>query len=74
VSSFLIALWFDDSFWHRVFLLDCAADMDGSGEIIRAIAASQLGFRYEELRKATDDFNQINKLGQFSIFCFSFLI
>jgi hypothetical protein len=26
---------------------------DGSGEIIRAIAASQLGFRYEELRKAT---------------------
>jgi hypothetical protein len=46
------------------FLLVCAADMDGSGEIIRAIAASQLGFRYEELRKATDDFNQINKLGQ----------
>jgi hypothetical protein len=38
--------------------------MDGSGELIRAIAASQLGFRYEELRKATDDFNQINKLGQ----------
>ena len=38
--------------------------MDGSGEIIRAIAASQLGFRYDELRKATDDFNQINKLGQ----------
>ncbi|PNT72014.1 LOW QUALITY PROTEIN: hypothetical protein BRADI_2g38413v3, partial [Brachypodium distachyon] len=38
--------------------------MDGSGEIIRAIAASQLGFRYEELRSATDGFNQINKLGQ----------
>ncbi|KAM0886659.1 hypothetical protein ACQ4PT_029564 [Festuca glaucescens] len=39
-------------------------DMDGSGELIRAIAASQLGFWYEELRKATDGFNQINKLGQ----------
>ncbi|XP_047095632.1 cysteine-rich receptor-like protein kinase 2 [Lolium rigidum] len=39
-------------------------DMDGSAELIRAIAASQLGFRYEELRKVTDDFNQINKLGQ----------
>uniref|UniRef100_A0ACD5ZQX7 Uncharacterized protein n=1 Tax=Avena sativa TaxID=4498 RepID=A0ACD5ZQX7_AVESA len=39
-------------------------DMDGSGEIIRAIAASHLAFRYEELRKATDDFNQIHKLGQ----------
>lgn len=38
--------------------------MDGSGEIIRTIMSSQLGFRYEELRKATDDFNQINKLGQ----------
>ncbi|KAF0923101.1 hypothetical protein E2562_003325 [Oryza meyeriana var. granulata] len=39
-------------------------DMDGSTEIIRTIAASHLGFKYEELRKATDDFNQINKLGQ----------
>ncbi|GJN36158.1 hypothetical protein PR202_gb24998 [Eleusine coracana subsp. coracana] len=40
------------------------ADMDGSGEIIRAIAASHLSFRYQELRRATDDFNQVNKLGQ----------
>ncbi|RCV15359.1 hypothetical protein SETIT_3G050700v2 [Setaria italica] len=39
-------------------------DMDGSGEIIRAIAASHLSFKYEELRRATDEFNQINKLGQ----------
>lgn len=39
-------------------------DMDGSGEIIRAIAASHLSFKYQELRTATDDFNQINKLGQ----------
>jgi len=39
-------------------------DMDGSGEIIRAIAASHLSFKYQELRRATDEFNQINKLGQ----------
>lgn len=38
--------------------------MDGSGEIIRAITASHLSFKYQELRMATDDFNQINKLGQ----------
>ena len=40
------------------------ADMDGSGEVIRAIAASHLSFKYQELRRATDEFNQINKLGQ----------
>ncbi|KAL5230985.1 hypothetical protein ABZP36_029761 [Zizania latifolia] len=39
-------------------------DMDGSSEIVRAIAASHLSFKYEELRKATEDFDQINKLGQ----------
>ncbi|KAF8725766.1 hypothetical protein HU200_020319 [Digitaria exilis] len=39
-------------------------DMYGSAEIIRAIAASHLSFKYEELRRATDEFNQINKLGQ----------
>jgi len=38
--------------------------MDGSGEVIRAIAASHLSFKYQELRRATDEFNQINKLGQ----------
>lgn len=43
---------------------DLHDDMDGSGEIIRAIAASHLSFKYEELRKSTDDFNQTNKLGQ----------
>jgi hypothetical protein len=37
---------------------------DGSGEVIRAIAASHLSLTYEELRRATDEFNQINKLGQ----------
>ena len=31
---------------------------------IRAIAASHLSFKYQELRQATDEFNQINKLGQ----------
>ncbi|CAL4895866.1 unnamed protein product [Urochloa decumbens] len=43
---------------------DLHDDMDGSGEVIRAIAASHLSFKYEELRRATDEFNQINKLGQ----------
>ncbi|KAL6594634.1 hypothetical protein ACP70R_048372 [Stipagrostis hirtigluma subsp. patula] len=43
---------------------DLHDDMDGSGEIIRAITASHLSFTYQELRSATDDFNQINKLGQ----------
>ncbi|KAJ1261445.1 hypothetical protein BS78_09G030000 [Paspalum vaginatum] len=38
--------------------------MDGSSEIIRAISASHLSFKYEQLRTATDEFNQINKLGQ----------
>jgi serine/threonine protein kinase len=38
--------------------------MDGSGEMIRAIAASQLSFKYGELRAATDEFSQMNKLGQ----------
>ncbi|GJM94493.1 hypothetical protein PR202_ga11140 [Eleusine coracana subsp. coracana] len=44
--------------------VDLHDDMDGSGEIIRAIAASHLSFKYQELRRATDDFNQVNKLGQ----------
>ncbi|XP_072975521.1 cysteine-rich receptor-like protein kinase 2 [Typha angustifolia] len=39
-------------------------DVDGSGEIIRSIAASSLNFKYEDLRKATDYFNQNNKIGQ----------
>ncbi|KAG8067053.1 hypothetical protein GUJ93_ZPchr0005g14873 [Zizania palustris] len=39
-------------------------DMDVSSEIIRVIAASHLSFKYEELRRATDDFDHINKLGQ----------
>ncbi|KAG2616186.1 cysteine-rich receptor-like protein kinase 2 [Panicum virgatum] len=43
---------------------DLHDDMDGSGEVIRAIAASHLSFKYQELRQATDEFNQINKLGQ----------
>ncbi|KAG8084459.1 hypothetical protein GUJ93_ZPchr0010g9428 [Zizania palustris] len=41
-----------------------SSHMDASSEIIRAIAASHLSFKYEELRKATEDFDQINKLGQ----------
>ncbi|KAJ1261443.1 hypothetical protein BS78_09G029900 [Paspalum vaginatum] len=43
---------------------DLHDDMDGSVEIIRTIAASHLSFKYEQLRTATDEFNQINKLGQ----------
>jgi serine/threonine protein kinase len=38
--------------------------MDGSGGMIRAIAASHLSFKYQELCTATDEFSQINKLGQ----------
>jgi len=54
---------------------DLHDDMDGSGEVIRAIAASHLSFKYQELRQATDEFNQINKLGQggygsvYKVFC-----
>jgi hypothetical protein len=40
-------------------------DLDaGSSEIIRAIAASHLSFKYDDLRKATEDFNQKNRLGE----------
>lgn len=39
-------------------------DFDGSEQIIRSFSASPLSFKYEELRKATDNFNQIHKLGQ----------
>ncbi|XP_008649611.1 cysteine-rich receptor-like protein kinase 2 isoform X7 [Zea mays] len=39
-------------------------DMDGSGGMIRAIAASHLSFKYQELRTATGEFSQTNKLGQ----------
>jgi hypothetical protein len=38
--------------------------MDGSGGMIRAIAASHLSFKYQELRTATGEFSQTNKLGQ----------
>lgn len=37
---------------------------EGSSEIIRAIAASNLSFKYSDLRKATDDFSRINRLGE----------
>ncbi|XP_020586544.1 cysteine-rich receptor-like protein kinase 2 [Phalaenopsis equestris] len=33
-------------------------------EIIRSITQSQLGFKYDDLMKATDNFSQHNKLGQ----------
>jgi hypothetical protein len=40
-------------------------DLDaGSSEIIKAIAAFHLSFMYDDLRKATDDFNQNNRLGK----------
>nr|CAD1828562.1 unnamed protein product [Ananas comosus var. bracteatus] len=43
---------------------DLIDELDGSGEYIRSISGSHLSFKYEDLRKATDNFNQINKLGQ----------
>lgn len=39
-------------------------DMDGSQDIIRSILSSNINFKYEDLRRATDDFSQMNKLGQ----------
>ncbi|KAL4202901.1 hypothetical protein AMTRI_Chr02g265820 [Amborella trichopoda] len=39
-------------------------DMEGSSEIIKAISQSHLGFKYEDLRKATKNFEDANKLGQ----------
>ena len=39
-------------------------DKDGSGGMIHAITASHLSFMYQELRTATDEFSEINKLGQ----------
>eukprot|EP00268_Persea_americana_P007007 TRINITY_DN1255_c1_g1_i1.p1 TRINITY_DN1255_c1_g1~~TRINITY_DN1255_c1_g1_i1.p1 ORF type:complete len:647 (-),score=115.30 TRINITY_DN1255_c1_g1_i1:5-1945(-) len=37
---------------------------DNSAEIIRSISESNLSFKYADLRKATDNFDQRNKLGQ----------
>ncbi|XP_077219236.1 cysteine-rich receptor-like protein kinase 2 [Tasmannia lanceolata] len=39
-------------------------DMDDSSDIIRSISESRLSFKYEDLRKATNNFDQGNKLGQ----------
>nr|XP_029120416.1 cysteine-rich receptor-like protein kinase 3 isoform X2 [Elaeis guineensis] len=41
-----------------------SSDIDGSQEIIRSISSSNLNFKYEDLRIATDNFSQMNKLGQ----------
>ncbi|XP_057958293.1 cysteine-rich receptor-like protein kinase 2 [Malania oleifera] len=38
--------------------------MDGSSEIFRMIAESSLSFKYNDLKKATNDFSLENKLGQ----------
>lgn len=37
---------------------------DGSSEIIKSISESHLSFKYADLSKATDNFDQRNKLGQ----------
>ncbi|KAG1338803.1 cysteine-rich receptor-like protein kinase 2 [Cocos nucifera] len=44
--------------------IDSNDDIDGSQEIIRSISSSNLSFKYEDLRIATDNFSQMNKLGQ----------
>ncbi|XP_078159272.1 cysteine-rich receptor-like protein kinase 2 isoform X2 [Carex rostrata] len=44
---------------------ELTANLDeGSSAIIRAIVASNLSFKYGDLRKATDDFSHINRLGE----------
>lgn len=40
------------------------ADPDGSSEILRLISESHLSFKYDDLRKATKDFDLGNKIGQ----------
>ncbi|XP_010649524.1 cysteine-rich receptor-like protein kinase 2 isoform X3 [Vitis vinifera] len=39
-------------------------DPDGSSEILRLISESHLSFKYDDLRKATKDFDLGNKIGQ----------
>jgi hypothetical protein len=41
---------------------------DGSGEVIRAIAASHLSLTYEELRRATDEFNKLGQGGYGTVY------
>ncbi|KAJ0979922.1 hypothetical protein J5N97_015396 [Dioscorea zingiberensis] len=54
-----VAIW-----WMRRRAANESCDEeDGSGEIIRSISKSHLSFKYEVLCKATDDFNQMHKLG-----------
>lgn len=51
--------------WYCSLILNLITDLDeGSSEIIRAIAASNLSFKYDDLRKATDNFSQNNRLGE----------
>ncbi|XP_008781331.3 cysteine-rich receptor-like protein kinase 2 [Phoenix dactylifera] len=50
--------------WMKLRPTDSNDDIDGSQEIIRSISSSNLSFKYEDLRKATDNFSQMNKLGQ----------
>ncbi|XP_073003795.1 cysteine-rich receptor-like protein kinase 2 [Typha latifolia] len=50
--------------WKMRSRTDSTKGLDDSNEIIRTISASHLSFRYEDLTKATDNFNQINKIGQ----------
>ncbi|XP_034685622.1 cysteine-rich receptor-like protein kinase 2 isoform X3 [Vitis riparia] len=41
-----------------------SSDPDGSSEILRLISESHLSFKYDDLRKATKDFDLGNKIGQ----------
>lgn len=51
--------------WSRRGSSAGSDDMDeNSSEIIKSISESRLSFKYEDLRKATDNFDQRNKLGQ----------
>ncbi|KAF8387631.1 hypothetical protein HHK36_026284 [Tetracentron sinense] len=50
--------------WGRRGSSGGADDMNGSSEILRSISESHLSFKYDDLRKATNDFDLGNKIGQ----------
>ncbi|KAF8387634.1 hypothetical protein HHK36_026287 [Tetracentron sinense] len=50
--------------WGRRGSSGGADDMNGSSEILRSISEPPLSFKYDDLRKATNDFDLGNKIGQ----------
>ncbi|XP_042517869.1 cysteine-rich receptor-like protein kinase 2 isoform X1 [Macadamia integrifolia] len=51
-------------FWVKRRSFSRFNDADGSSEIIRSISESHLSFKYDDLRKATNEFDLGNKIGQ----------